>query len=31
VSFWALAEIVRAQAGIMDSDTPDQAQAKLAR
>jgi class 3 adenylate cyclase len=30
VSFWALAEIVKAQAGILDSDTTDEAEAKLA-
>jgi len=30
VSFWALAEIVKAQAGILESDTPDEAAAKLA-
>jgi predicted ATPase/class 3 adenylate cyclase len=30
VSFWALAEIVKAQAGIMESDTAGQAQVKLA-
>jgi class 3 adenylate cyclase/tetratricopeptide (TPR) repeat protein len=29
VSFWALAEIVKAQAGIMESDSPDDAAAKL--
>jgi class 3 adenylate cyclase len=29
-SFWALAEIVKAQAGILDSDTPEVAGAKLA-
>src|SRR6266487_4020965 len=29
VSFWALAEIVKAQAGIMESDSPDNAAAKL--
>ena len=29
-SFWALAEIVKAQAGILEDDTPDQAGAKLA-
>jgi class 3 adenylate cyclase/tetratricopeptide (TPR) repeat protein len=29
-SFWALAEMVKAQAGILDGDTPDQAGAKLA-
>jgi class 3 adenylate cyclase/tetratricopeptide (TPR) repeat protein len=30
-SFWALAEIVKAQAGILESDPPDQASAKLHR
>jgi class 3 adenylate cyclase/tetratricopeptide (TPR) repeat protein len=30
VSFWALAEMVKAQAGILDGDTPGQAAAKLA-
>jgi class 3 adenylate cyclase len=30
VSFWALAEMVKAQAGILDSDSPSQAEAKLA-
>jgi hypothetical protein len=30
VSFWALAEMVKAQAGILESDTADQAEAKLA-
>ena len=30
VSFWALAEMVKAQAGILDSDTAGQAEAKLA-
>ena len=30
VSFWALAEMVKAQAGILEGDTPDQARAKLA-
>jgi class 3 adenylate cyclase/tetratricopeptide (TPR) repeat protein len=30
VSFWALAEMVKAQAGILDSDTPEAAEAKLA-
>jgi class 3 adenylate cyclase len=30
VSFWALAQMVKAQAGILDSDTPGQAEAKLA-
>ena len=30
VSFWALAEMVKAQAGILESDTPEQAGAKLA-
>jgi class 3 adenylate cyclase len=31
VTFWALAEIVKAQAGILESDRPEQAQEKLAR
>ena len=31
VSFWALAEMVKAQAGILESDTSEQAEAKLAR
>ena len=31
VSFWALGEIVKAQAGILESDTGDQAQAKLSQ
>jgi class 3 adenylate cyclase len=31
VTFWALAEIVKAQAGILESDTPEQAEEKLAR
>ena len=30
VSFWALAEMVKAQAGILESDTADEAEAKLA-
>src|SRR5262249_44244015 len=30
VSFWALAEMVKAQAGILESDTSDEAEAKLA-
>ena len=30
VSFWALAEMVKAQAGIMEDDSSDQARAKLA-
>jgi predicted ATPase len=30
VSFWALAEMVKAQAGILETDTPGQAGAKLA-
>jgi hypothetical protein len=30
VSFWALAEMVKAEAGILDSDSPAQAEAKLA-
>jgi class 3 adenylate cyclase/tetratricopeptide (TPR) repeat protein len=30
VSFWALAEMVKAQAGILEDDTPDQAGGKLA-
>ena len=29
VTFWALAEMVKAQAGILETDTPDQAEAKL--
>jgi tetratricopeptide (TPR) repeat protein len=29
MSFWALAEMVKAQAGILDGDTPDKAGAKL--
>jgi class 3 adenylate cyclase len=29
VTFWALAEIVKAQAGILESDTPEQVQEKL--
>jgi class 3 adenylate cyclase/tetratricopeptide (TPR) repeat protein len=29
ITFWALGEIVKAQAGILESDTPDQAAAKL--
>jgi class 3 adenylate cyclase len=29
VSFWALAEIFKAQAGILDSDPPDEVEAKL--
>jgi class 3 adenylate cyclase/tetratricopeptide (TPR) repeat protein len=31
ISFWALAEMVKAQAGILDSDTSGEAQAKLAQ
>ncbi|MGN6171358.1 MAG: ATP-binding protein [Streptosporangiaceae bacterium] len=31
ISFWALAEIVKAQAGILEDDAPGQAQAKLAQ
>jgi class 3 adenylate cyclase len=31
VTFWALAEIVKAQAGILESDTPAQAEEKLGR
>lgn len=31
ISFWALAEMVKAQAGILDSDTADEAEAKLAQ
>ena len=31
VSFWALAEMVKAQAGILESDSPGQAEAKLAK
>ena len=30
VSFWALAEMVKAEAGILESDSPGQAEAKLA-
>jgi tetratricopeptide (TPR) repeat protein len=30
ISFWALAEMVKAQAGILEDDPPDQAEAKLA-
>ena len=30
ISFWALAEMVKAQAGILESDTTGQAEAKLA-
>ena len=30
VGFWAFGEIVKAQAGILDSDDPEQARAKLA-
>jgi class 3 adenylate cyclase len=30
ISFWALAEMVKAQAGILEDDAPDQAGAKLA-
>ncbi len=30
ITFWALGEIVKAQAGILDSDGPDEAAAKLA-
>jgi predicted ATPase/class 3 adenylate cyclase len=30
ISFWALAEMVKAQAGILEDDSPDQAGAKLA-
>ena len=29
VTFWALAEMVKAQAGILETDTPEQAEAKL--
>jgi class 3 adenylate cyclase/tetratricopeptide (TPR) repeat protein len=29
VSFWALGEMIKAQAGILESDSPEQAQAKL--
>ena len=31
VTFWALSEIVKAQAGILETDTGDQAQAKLSQ
>jgi predicted ATPase len=31
ISFWALAEMVKAQAGILETDTPGQAGAKLAQ
>ena len=31
VALWALGEIVKAQAGVLDSDTADQAEAKLGR
>src|SRR3954451_24237679 len=31
VSYWALAEMVKAQAGILETDTDDDAEAKLAR
>jgi tetratricopeptide (TPR) repeat protein len=31
VTFWALAEIVKAHAGILETDTPEQAEEKLAR
>jgi class 3 adenylate cyclase len=31
VTFWALAEMVKAQAGILESDTPEQAREKLGR
>ncbi len=31
MSFWALAEMVKAQAGILETDTPDAAAAKLAQ
>ena len=31
VTFWALAEIVKAEAGILENDAPEQAEAKLAR
>ena len=31
VSFWALGEIVKAQAGVLESDRPEEAQAKLRR
>ena len=31
VTFWALSEIVKAQAGILESDTPEQAEEKLGR
>jgi class 3 adenylate cyclase/tetratricopeptide (TPR) repeat protein len=29
ITFWALGEVVKAQAGILESDSPDQARAKL--
>jgi class 3 adenylate cyclase/tetratricopeptide (TPR) repeat protein len=31
ISFWALAEIVKAQAGILDGDDPDETESKLRR
>ena len=31
VTFWALAEIVKAEAGILENDTPEQAEEKLVR
>ena len=31
IAFWALGEIVKAECGILESDTPDEADAKLAR
>src|SRR5439155_24271962 len=30
ITFWALGEVVKAQAGILESDGPDEAEAKLA-
>jgi len=31
IAFWALGEIVKAECGILDSDSPEEAEAKLAR
>jgi class 3 adenylate cyclase/tetratricopeptide (TPR) repeat protein len=31
IAFWALAEIIKAECGILDSDSPEQAEAKLER
>jgi class 3 adenylate cyclase/tetratricopeptide (TPR) repeat protein len=31
IAFWALAEIIKAECGILDSDSPDQVEAKLER